>query len=560
MIVVFPMLTSDTISQNVLPGICKALERFVIVYRLDRVLKRIDKSINVKFNVLGKHINVKENTIHEIGKGSPFTGGSGGGKNKQDKDKKGSPLDVKVTGGSGGGDKVQIDYPNQKDLTLEPTYITVNTKSGPALIGIKVLPFPVKSKKKNMNIVQMMQSDRDMKRGEAIVTGMRRYTIQALYGLWRGTLGRFSLLNRTITGDARKDILWGSTQFGLDTFVLLNMMDLKQAFLQDPGYIKKLHFMGWRSFAIADEVNRKVSFCMKEFGGVCTVVPYSYLFSSLGKDQKTTFDDLEDVRKSSTPFFRTKVPRSRVIGEQYADSLKSNMQMIDEATIIQEGIFDFIKRIGSKNVDKMKNDSKAAISRSDPKAIVKILNKVPDVKLSKLRSYGQKQNPQFLKSYSTAKRVIDNSLPPEVDIRLKDSLATVIAFKAIARDGDIAQHTKDELKIILPVTMSFLGSTAMTTGWVMLWCVIASMFVFSLQTTIAVCLLIIARGMLKYTKNVKKELSVAAKHKRVLDKMAMGIEKQKAKGPRVPLVNVNRVDTSNSNKPGMMPPGQMGGA
>ena len=39
MIIVFPMLADENVSQNALPGICKALERFVMIYELDAIMK-----------------------------------------------------------------------------------------------------------------------------------------------------------------------------------------------------------------------------------------------------------------------------------------------------------------------------------------------------------------------------------------------------------------------------------------------------------------------------------------------------------------------------------------
>ena len=46
MIIVYPMLTSPNISQNSLPGIIKAVEKYILVYNLDDVLNEANSMIS----------------------------------------------------------------------------------------------------------------------------------------------------------------------------------------------------------------------------------------------------------------------------------------------------------------------------------------------------------------------------------------------------------------------------------------------------------------------------------------------------------------------------------
>ena len=39
MIVIYPMLTSGSVSPNVLPGIVKAVEKYILLYNTDQVLR-----------------------------------------------------------------------------------------------------------------------------------------------------------------------------------------------------------------------------------------------------------------------------------------------------------------------------------------------------------------------------------------------------------------------------------------------------------------------------------------------------------------------------------------
>ncbi len=537
MIVVYPMLTSDSISQNVLPGVCKALERFIIVYRLDTVLKRVDKQINIKFNIVGKNIQVKEGTelleVSKKGTLDPKTAVLSRGDEPEDK---GVKIKGYVDTSPSGKSEAKIDYPNKSDLTLEPTYITVNTKSGPALIGVKVLPFPIKTKGK-VNVVELMENDRQMKAFLATMKGMGRYVIRFMHGAWRSTIGRFPLLTRTISGDPKKDIIYASSQFGVDTFILLNMMDIKEAFLKSPSLVKKLHYMGWRSFAVSDEVNRRVSFCMKEFGGVCNVVPYSYLFSSLGGDQKRAFDDLEDVRKSTAAFFKQKIPRKKLLGEQLVNAKLDKINNLSEAEIVHEGIADFIKSFGKKKISDVSN----AANKADSSTMNKVLKSVPDININKIKSYGNKTNPDFQKSYAIAKKVVDNSLP-DIDEPIRDHVSTAIAFKAISRQGDITTNTKLELKLTLPVIMRALKSGASTAAWLTVWGLIVSTSFLNMPLIISVTLIIIARGIYKFAKSESKIDKVEDKHKRKLEVMAMDAAKERSK-VKVPFVNVQTLNT-----------------
>ena len=83
---------------------------------------------------------------------------------------------------------------------------------------------------------------------------------------------------------------------------------------------------------IADDVNKKVTFCMKEFGGVCSVVPYGFVYSSLGRDHSKVFEDLEDVKRSASPFFRMTARRRKVFGETIAyNQMTKYLDTLNEA-------------------------------------------------------------------------------------------------------------------------------------------------------------------------------------------------------------------------------------
>ena len=75
--------------------------------------------------------------------------------------------------------------------------------------------------------------------------------------------------------------------------------------------------MGWNSFLAADDVNKRVIFCMKQFHGLCSTVPYRLVYSSLGKEHHRAYEEMEDIKKSASPFFKTSVSIKRIVGESF---------------------------------------------------------------------------------------------------------------------------------------------------------------------------------------------------------------------------------------------------
>jgi len=550
MIVIYPMLTSDTVSHNVLPGISKVLERFVIVYRLNDAIKGIKKAKNIKIlpiplNIFSKRVRAMEAAGYDLNADylMEANGGNKSGYKGGSTTQLPSKIELTMKGKKETG-KLSVDHPNRQDLMLEPTYITAQTQSGPTLIGIKVIPFPLKTTKAGLKAADLINSDKDLKLPYAIALGMARGWVQKFWGVWTNTIGqKVPLLARPITGDPKRDIIFASTDFSDNTFVCFDSSDLSESFTQSASNVKKLNYLGWRSFILADNVNKRVSFCMQEFKGLCNILPYQYLFSSLGQTQQKAFEDLEDIKKSSSAFFRKKlVNKNRVIGEQLATGRLNNMMegtIIEKKSIdyndyyLQEGLLDFIKSMGSKLVA----DVKRAASSPDPDKLSAALEKVPDVSLTTIQTNARKQNPNFIKSYNYAKKVIDNSLPPEVNSEVKDGLATAVAIKATSREGDPIENTKEELKSDLPVLMRIVGSAAKTSIWLILWFFVSQvLFSVSFPYTVTVTLIIIAKGIYNHAKKEHKLDQTEKKHKKKMEKMAQQTEKIKAQKSRGPYI------------------------
>jgi len=320
------MLIDESVSQNILPGICKALENFIILYKMDEVVKStgdrllklggtvasvvnqsgmlLAKQKKDKINefVFLKESNILEDEIPPTKGGNTIDSSTLQAVSKS--------LEVYKSLASLGN--VKIDRPQGDSLSLEPTYVVAQTSAGTKIIGVKVIPFPVKSK---YPLAKILTVEKSLKFFDTLTLSLSRRVIRDFWAVINHLKIPFVSKN-TISGDPRKDILWGRSLHQDSIFCLINYSDLKDDFFQSASQIKKLHSIGWSSFIVADDVNKRVTFCMKEFNGLCSIVPYNYLMASMSMSSKGSFLDvyekLEDLKKASSPFFRTKKPIDKI--------------------------------------------------------------------------------------------------------------------------------------------------------------------------------------------------------------------------------------------------------
>lgn len=332
MIIVFPMLTDESISSNAIPGVCKALERFILIYELDAIMKITGWKIlemggkiantagtigSVMLPFMGKTKQESENIFEGLKdnlKPSAKTKDQQEEEKKEDKGKKSDYPGQKVISilkGVKDLNSTRADMPNDEALSVEPTYMTVTTTFGTRFVGIKVIPVPIKSK---YPLAQLLTVDASMNLFNVIGLKIHRKIIRSFWAMCRGLRVPF-LKDRVITGDPEKDILWASTFHKTYIFCLLNYKDMQEDFFKNAGGIHKLHAVGWNSFVAMDDIGKRAIFCMKQFHGLCSSVPYQFIYSSLGKDHGKIYDKLEDVKKAASPFFKTSVSLKQIVGE-----------------------------------------------------------------------------------------------------------------------------------------------------------------------------------------------------------------------------------------------------
>ncbi len=303
MIVIFPMLTSSTIDKNVLPGIAKALELYAIAYLLEDVIKTETKkkvSLNPKTKrLLIEQVSSKGGNVEVYTPGGkpptpPKTG-------PQPRSGKPSPPPARPLEPP----KVTVNRPWATDISLPPTWITVDTPSGSKMVGIKVLPFRAKSDEDFVNSIGSdLSKNGSMLTLEKWMRGLKRFFLNVMP-------------KKGISGDVEKDVIYARTKFGRNVFTLYDFTSVKNI-VHSPSDVRKLFKLYWSSMIFADDANQMAYFCMKHFAGICNALPYQFLFS-LSNQTSKVYEDLTSAQSTATSIFsRKKKHLTKLLGEAYA--------------------------------------------------------------------------------------------------------------------------------------------------------------------------------------------------------------------------------------------------
>jgi hypothetical protein len=329
------------------------------------------------------------------------------------------------------------------EITAEPTWVKIDTHVGSSVVGVKVIPFPVVS---DASLSELMMSDRRLNFLMAGSIQAYRKILKTLYRLWYATIGKLPFLGRSpLTGNPRKDVIFNRSLHRDKIFICLSMMDFDNEFFQSAGGITKLYSLGWSSFVVADDVNKRASFCMKQFKGLCSTVQYSFIYSSL--DQSKVYEDLEDVRRASSPFFRMSTKSSKLLGECVAASKLE--EFLEEGAYLQEDFKSFMNRLTPKALKRVSGElSKAAKVKNVSKIKKSLMSlKPPLISMEEIEKQAKRKIPNFKKSYELSKEVVRNSIP-NIPEGMVSPLSALVAIKSSTSD-DYMTATKDNLKMVV---------------------------------------------------------------------------------------------------------------
>ncbi len=254
MIVLWPLITSKTINPNILQGVCKSLEKYVFIHRLDDILeaananikkknkkrktylkiqkifgRRVLKLENIEYDTIGNYLDeVTKNLLEgkrddrKSPKPSSKTnkGKSPKPSSKTNKGKSPKPTNSKQprkypsniggsssnqSGNSGGG--ININVPEKKYaqepkigkmdnniLSNEPTWQQVTDQEGNVTaIGVKVVPYIMNN---DQSLIKLMLSDKYRKGMDKVVAMQSRKMLRIMFKIanfsWKKTVGLFS--------------------------------------------------------------------------------------------------------------------------------------------------------------------------------------------------------------------------------------------------------------------------------------------------------------------------------------------------------------------------------
>lgn len=444
MILVYPMLTSGSVSPNVLPGLTKTLEKFVIIYGTDKILSSLNST-------LGKAANTGMNFVL---RGSRLVMTENLSEVTQKPQVKIEPkVDIRPTfGGGAPKGRTSVNFPRQQEaLSVEPTWLQIETpKRGMQILGVKVLPFPVQSSE---GLAKLLLTDEGRKMGNYVYTKYARMAKRIMFRIAR-TFKIPGLKDKVLTGDPKTDILWATTQYKHNLFVCFNQLELENdEVFSKPATIQKLHKLGWSSFVIADDVNKKATFCMKEFGGLCSTVPYPFMFSSLGREHNKVFEDLEDVRRASGPFFRMVTSKRKVFSEAVVSVSKQKFldYQLEKLELLDENVGKFAKKLDPTKLISKVTKINQAIKSNDESKLKQALQGVPSMTFSRVENFCTHYSKNFKKNYELGKRVLSNSTKFS-DTLVKYS-ACLLAFGS-AKAKDPSMSMKSALKNFVYKTKS----------------------------------------------------------------------------------------------------------
>jgi hypothetical protein len=523
MVKLYPTLIANSVSKNIIPGILKSIERYAMIYRMGEIMKQARKDLGVEaiyrkvggktklvvketedqlINFLAKEFLTEQGPYgrypNSSTKGPKQTGPYNQSQNQQtvtnqrasqandeESFQKELEREKKKAAAREAGKQSQMPASaanasigvgpyDMTSLMLEPSWMKIDmeTRDGAkhsGVIGVKAVPIAVKS---DAQLAHLIMWDKQIGKIMTLIIRMGRPIEGMFYRAWKNTVGKF-FGDEGITGNPFKDIVMKRTILGTkgadDIFLVLNQADLPPDFASRARDIQKLFKLSWESFCIADDVNRRVAFCMKQFRGMCSIVPYSMLYQTLG--QARVFEDMEDVRRSSGSLFKSSKNLKKVIGESMAQQkleeftadlfprvnveTPRDIELLQEIELLDENFAGFVKKVASA--------PKQMITRA-----MKGTLKAPDIAPEKMAMMGKKINPDFRKAYDLSVKVLENSITDVQGKAIVKWAALLVVIKALpGHSKDLVASTREQLIKLVPILRKALRKVASKSSYKM---------------------------------------------------------------------------------------------
>ena len=374
MLVIYPMLISNAVSENIIPGIVKTVEGFIVVESKNMIIDNSNVKRRYKIKLKSGRLTMRENTsvledddIYGSKKDWDNWKNTTQGrkkeedtkrreierkekekeerenkraieKEKRERDFEREKLEKKAEIEAKKTEKATIEKEKEriikkKDDDEEKERVrkaksTVKISDNravsiePSTAEIDVIDRNGNTLHKFLGIkVMPLRIRSDTKLSRLILHDVQISNINALViGTGRTILkriyniSRFWSSNRTLSGDPRRDIIMGRSGFGGEGFIVLSKTeDIDETFMSNISKLNRLFKLGWGNIIIVDDIKRQVHFCMKSFKGVCTTLSFSTIYQNLG--HLGVYENLEDAKKKTSMVFKTKSNFKKLFAE-----------------------------------------------------------------------------------------------------------------------------------------------------------------------------------------------------------------------------------------------------
>lgn len=446
MILYYPMVLSNSISDNVVPGLMKMTERFVLTYKVNDVMETLA-------SLKGSDINITRVTDQD-GVITAKVGGAYGEGKEILRPQKVEKVVLEQ--------KVDLTAMDPRAISIEPTYTVMVLEDGgkdgakySRLIGVKVLPLRARDDER---LIHMLTYDRGVKGLQYHAIKAGRSVVRKLRNIWIKFRGKIPVIGKgreEMKGDVRTDILLQGSVYSAgggtsNIFLVLNRADLDENFFKEAGGVRKLFKLGWSNLIVVDEVNRVAFFCFKQFRGNCPQVPFQMMYETL--KQREAYESTEEIKRSTASIFKRRVTMSQAIGEKlsYAQAYIDARQTIQEIEMINEDLKSFLRRINLKD---FANKMKQAVDAGNMKKLLKATEKMrlPSIPIERVEMAAKRIGGNYKVNKERAYKVLKNSLPEEASDRLLNIASTSLAVVSMKEDRNINDEIK---KFVMKVRKS----------------------------------------------------------------------------------------------------------
>jgi hypothetical protein len=443
------MICSGTIAESTLPAISRTVERYLIVYYMDDLLRdaRLAEGLDLK---------TRENQLLEVG-GVPPGAGRG---NKSPIPSPMATTSSTTSSPHRGNVNVNVTVPlpanppkkpehikaeiSAPSIELAPTYVMIANH----LVGVKVVPIRVKS---DEDFTYYLEKDQSLNYVMNLAVSVGRQSLRRIYQLYDKFTGYFT--SQAPTGDARHDVIYARSGFSIKGIVLVDKNQMSESFMKSAKQVHRMHGLGWDNIILADDVNRYAYFCMQKFRGMCNSIPYQMMYKTLG-GQDQVYDSIEQARMKNSSLFKTGPRMSHILGESIAERKKGFYVWNENQSFLMElGMEDLPHKLNAAKIKSLSSDIGEKIQTNDFKGVQSLLKNFgfQDSFMNTAFERGRIEDNELEESHTLALKVMKNSLPRETlkNKELVDAVSKNLAFTAAARKKKYGNSTKKAMKALL---------------------------------------------------------------------------------------------------------------